>query len=145
MISTSLARLLRDAGLRARRERSQNFLADESHLKKIAALALMAAGAARVLSPVHLPKLVAEPRTQPGYWLDFNDSVLTLNFTLPVKAPMKAKELKVEVYDPTIFVDFAWAKKDPVSMVGGKGCKADVMMPREMTMAESKALSAPSS
>lgn len=32
---------------------------------------LMAAGAARVLSPVHLPKLVAEPRTQPGYWLDF--------------------------------------------------------------------------
>lgn len=78
---------------------------------------------------------------EPGYWLDFNDSVLTLNFTLPVKAPMKANELKVEVYDPTIFVDFAWAKKDPVSMVGGKGCKADVMMPREMTMAESKALS----
>ena len=52
----------------------------------------------------------------PGYWLDFNDSVLTLNFTLPFKTPVKAKELKVEIYDPTIFVDFEWAKKEPVHL-----------------------------
>ena len=77
----------------------------------------------------------------PGYWLDFNDSILTLNFTLPFKTPVKAKELKVEVYDPTIFVDFAWAKKEPVHLVGAPQCKADVMMPREMTFAEGKALS----
>ncbi|MCK9916169.1 DUF1007 family protein [Microbacteriaceae bacterium K1510] len=76
----------------------------------------------------------------PGYWLDFNDSILTLNFTLPLKTPLKAKELKVEVYDPSIFVDFEWAKDAPVSMVGGKGCKADVMKPREMTYEESKKL-----
>lgn len=76
----------------------------------------------------------------PGYWLDFNDSILTLNFTLPLKTPLKAKELKVEVYDPSIFVDFEWAKDSPVSMVGGKGCKADVMKPREMTYEESKKL-----
>ena len=31
---------------------------------------------------------------EPGYWLDFNDSVLTLNFTLPFKTPVKAKELE---------------------------------------------------
>ena len=76
------------------------------------------------------------------YWLDFNDSVLTLNFTLPFKTPLKAKELKVEVYDPTIFVDFAWAKKEPVHLVGAPHCKADVVQPREMTFAEGKALSA---
>jgi ABC-type uncharacterized transport system substrate-binding protein len=78
---------------------------------------------------------------EPGYWLDFNDSVLTLNFTLPFKTPVKAKELKVEVYDPTIFVDFEWAKKEPVHLIGAPHCKADVVLPREMTYAEGKALS----
>ena len=77
----------------------------------------------------------------PGYWLDFNDSILTLNFTLPFKTPVKAKELKVEIYDPTIFVDFEWAKKEPVHLIGAPHCKADVVMPREMTYAEGKALS----
>jgi ABC-type uncharacterized transport system substrate-binding protein len=77
----------------------------------------------------------------PEYWLDFNDSILTLNFTLPFKAPVKAKELKLEVYDQTIFVDFAWAKKEPVHLVGAPHCKADVVLPREMTYAEGKALS----
>jgi ABC-type uncharacterized transport system substrate-binding protein len=78
----------------------------------------------------------------PDYWLDYNDSVLTLNFTMPFKTPVKAKELKVEVYDPSIFVDFAWAKDKPVQLVGAPACKADVVMPREMTFAEGKALSA---
>lgn len=77
----------------------------------------------------------------PGYYLDFQDSVLTLNFVLPLKTPVKAKELIVEIYDPTIFVDFEWAKQDPVSMSGGKGCKADVVLPREMTFEEGKKLS----
>jgi ABC-type uncharacterized transport system substrate-binding protein len=77
----------------------------------------------------------------PDYYLEYNDAVLTLNFTLPLRTSVKAKELKVEVYDPTIFVDFAWAKDKPVSMAGGKGCKADVVVPREMTFEESKKLS----
>jgi ABC-type uncharacterized transport system substrate-binding protein len=77
----------------------------------------------------------------PDYWLDYNDSVLTLNFTLPFKAPVKAKELKVEVYDPTIFVDFEWAKNKPVQLVGAPACKLDVALPREMTFAEGNALS----
>ena len=83
--------------------------------------------------------LLTEPL--PDYWLDYTDSVLTLHFTLPFKTPVKAKELKLEIYDPTIFVDFSWAKDNPVAMSGGKGCKADVVLPREMTFAEGKALS----
>lgn len=82
---------------------------------------------------------LAEPSAD--YWLDYKDSVLTLNFTLPFKTPVKAKELTIDVYDPTIFVDFAWDKDDPVRLVGGQGCKADVVKPREMTFQEGKLLS----
>lgn len=75
------------------------------------------------------------------YWLDYDNSVLTLNFTLPVKQPMKAKELKFSIYDPSIFIDFEFDKKDPGKIVGGNHCKMDVVYPREMTFAEGKALS----
>jgi len=78
----------------------------------------------------------------PEYWLDFKDQVLTLNFTLPFKKPVKAKELKVEVYDPSIFVDFAFNKEQPVQLVGAPAqCKLETELPREMTMAEGQALS----
>ena len=75
------------------------------------------------------------------YWLDYADQVLTLNFTLPFKAPVKAKELEVEIYDPTIFVDFSFAKEKPAQLVGAPKCKLDVELPREMTFAEGKKLS----
>jgi ABC-type uncharacterized transport system substrate-binding protein len=77
----------------------------------------------------------------PDYWLDYTDSILTLHFTLPIKTPVKAKELKIEIYDATIFVDFEWAKDSPVKLSGAPHCKADVVMPREMTYAEGQALS----
>ena len=77
----------------------------------------------------------------PDYWLDYTDSILTLHFTLPFKSPVKAKKLKVEIYDPTIFVDLAFAKKSPVKLLGAPQCKLDVALPREMTSAQSKALS----
>jgi ABC-type uncharacterized transport system substrate-binding protein len=77
----------------------------------------------------------------PGYWLDYANEVLTLNFTLPFKKPVKAKELKIEVYDPTIFVDFSFAKEKPAQLVGAPQCKLDVVPPREMTFSEGKMLS----
>jgi ABC-type uncharacterized transport system substrate-binding protein len=80
--------------------------------------------------------------SQGEYWLDFRDSVLTLHFTLPLKQPVKARDLQVEVYDPTIFVDFAFEKKDPVALSGAPaGCKMSFALPRELTFAEGKALS----
>ena len=77
----------------------------------------------------------------PDYWLDYNDQVLTLNFTLPFKKPVKAKELRIEIYDPTIFVDFSFDKQNPAQLVGAPKCKLDVQLPREMTFAEGKKLS----
>src|ERR1700757_842414 len=34
------------------------------------------------------------------YFLDYNDTLLTLHFTLPLKTPVKAKVLALEVFDP---------------------------------------------
>jgi ABC-type uncharacterized transport system substrate-binding protein len=54
------------------------------------------------------------------YWLNYDakTTLLTLHFTLPFKKPVTAKTLKIEVYDPTFFIDFAMAKDDPVTLVG---------------------------
>ena len=83
---------------------------------------------------------LAQP--QGDYFLDYKDQVLTLHFTLPFEKPVKAKALKIEVYDPTIFVNFEFAKEKPAQLVGAPaGCKLDVALPREMTFAEGKALS----
>jgi ABC-type uncharacterized transport system substrate-binding protein len=77
----------------------------------------------------------------PGYWLDYKDAILILNFTLPFKHPVKAKLLRIEIYDPTIFVDFEFAKQDPVHLVGApKACKLDVVLPQGITTAQSQRL-----
>jgi ABC-type uncharacterized transport system substrate-binding protein len=52
------------------------------------------------------------------YFLEFKDGLLTLHFTLPLKTPVKSKELALEVFDPTFFVDFKFADKEPVRLVG---------------------------
>ena len=58
--------------------------------------------------------------------------LLTLHFTLPVKAPAKAQSLDVEVYDGSYFVDFSFAEKDPVSLVGApQACKLAIARPGE--------------
>lgn len=48
------------------------------------------------------------------YWAEYKDSILTLHFTLPVKTPAKAQAIELEIYDPTYFVDFGFAKTDPL-------------------------------
>jgi ABC-type uncharacterized transport system substrate-binding protein len=66
------------------------------------------------------------------HYLDFKDSLLTLNFVLPLKAPAKAKNLQLEVYDPSYFVDFTFAEKDPVALKGAPAaCKLVVGKPAD--------------
>ena len=70
------------------------------------------------------------------YSLEFNpkDTVLTLHFVLPLKTPVKAKALNLEVFDPSYFVDFALAEKDPVSLEKAPaGCQLSLAKPQEMT------------
>lgn len=82
---------------------------------------------------------LAEPASD--YWLDYNNEVLTLNFTLPFKQPVKAKDLKIEIYDPTYFIDFELAKDTPAKLVGAPAqCKLATELPRQLTFQEEKAL-----
>jgi ABC-type uncharacterized transport system substrate-binding protein len=87
-------------------------------------------------------KKVALADPPSDYWLDYKDAILTLNFMLPFKQPVKAKDLKIEIYDPTYFIDFELAKPTPVHLVGAPAaCKLAVQWPRELTYAEGKVLS----
>src|SRR6201981_3416574 len=49
------------------------------------------------------------------YWLEYKNPALVLHFTLPLKAPAAAKAMQIQVYDPSIFVDFAFGKEKAVS------------------------------
>jgi ABC-type uncharacterized transport system substrate-binding protein len=76
------------------------------------------------------------------YWLEYSNSALVLHFTLPLKAPVTAKTFQVEVFDPTIFVDFEFAKDRPVSLSGAPAqCALSVEMPHQPTAAEQLKLS----
>jgi ABC-type uncharacterized transport system substrate-binding protein len=77
----------------------------------------------------------------PDYSLDYKDEILTLNFTLPFQQPVKAKDLRVEIYDPTYFIDFELAKDTPAKLVGAPAqCKLATELPRQLTFQEEKAL-----
>ncbi|MFD1330984.1 DUF1007 family protein [Methylopila musalis] len=78
------------------------------------------------------------------YWLEMNGKDLTLHFTLPVKAaaPEKGVSLKVEVYDPTYFVSFEFAKEHPAKLVDAPaGCGLDFERPKPANEETSKKLS----
>jgi ABC-type uncharacterized transport system substrate-binding protein len=69
------------------------------------------------------------------YYLDYNakDTVLTLHFTVPLKTPIKTKELNLEIYDPEYFVDFSFKDvKEPVTLAGApSACKLTIAKPQE--------------
>jgi ABC-type uncharacterized transport system substrate-binding protein len=66
------------------------------------------------------------------YYLEFTDGLLTLHFTLPLATSAKAQSLDLEMYDPTWFVDFSFAEKEPVRLAGAPAdCKLAVLRPGE--------------
>ncbi len=70
--------------------------------------------------------------------------MLTLHFTLPLAEPVdpKDKDVIVDVYDPTFFVAFGFAKEDPVKIAGtpGSGRSAKIEQPDSETEEDAKAL-----
>ena len=66
--------------------------------------------------------------------------MLTLHFTLPFKTPVKAKDLQIEIYDPTYFVDFELAKDKPATLSARRQAASCRPEPREMTFEEGKRL-----
>ena len=73
------------------------------------------------------------------YFLEYKDSLLTLHFTLPVKTPFKAKQLALEVFDRAFFIDFKYADKDPIKLVGAPAdCKMQFQRPNDGTAGAQK-------
>jgi ABC-type uncharacterized transport system substrate-binding protein len=64
------------------------------------------------------PDAFADPA---DYFFDYepNKSLLTLHFTLAFKTPVPSKSLDVQIFDPQLFFYLAFAKDDPVRLVGG--------------------------
>lgn len=75
------------------------------------------------------------------YWLEYKNAALTLHFTLPLKAAASAKVMQIEIYDPSIFVDFEFAKDKPVSLSGAPQCLVSYDLPHQPTAAEQARLS----
>jgi ABC-type uncharacterized transport system substrate-binding protein len=64
------------------------------------------------------------------YFLEYKDEALTLHFTLPLKAPVKAKQLALHIFDPAFFIDFKLEEKDPIKLVDAPaGCQLKVQRP----------------
>lgn len=86
-----------------------------------------------------------EMKDPTDYYLDYDakDTVLTLHFTVPFKAPVKAKEFNVDIYDPEYFVDFTFKDvKSPVSLRGAPAaCKLTIVRPQELGAAQGQQLS----
>ena len=57
------------------------------------------------------------------------DKRVVLHFTLPLATPTKTgRALSMQIYDPTYFVDFELAPKDPVMLAGApSGCSDSVL------------------
>ena len=64
------------------------------------------------------------------YWVDYDNTLLTLHFTLRLDEPANtlSKTVQVEVYDPSFFIAFGFAKERPILLTGSdtKRCKAEV-------------------
>nr|WP_321482012.1 DUF1007 family protein [uncultured Cohaesibacter sp.] len=66
------------------------------------------------------------------YWLSVSGDQLVLHFTLPVVADIDThKEAVLDVYDPSFFVDFAFADKNPAKLVNApSNCHARIERPK---------------
>ncbi len=71
------------------------------------------------------------------------DKLVTLFFTLPLKEPASAgRAFSLSVYDPTYFVSFEFADKDPVSLAAAPaGCSASVVRPKPLDASDNQKLS----
>lgn len=73
------------------------------------------------------------------YFLDYKDTELTLHFTLPLKNPVKPKQLVLEVFDRSFFIDFQMAKDNPVKLVGAPAsCQMKLDRPSDATATAQK-------
>ena len=51
---------------------------------------------------------------------------------MPLKAPVRARDLEIDVYDPEYFIDFGFDEKEPVKLVNAPAqCTLDLVRPTD--------------
>lgn len=80
-----------------------------------------------------------------NYSLDYDKSLITLHFTLPLDTPLDphGKVVTFDVYDPSFFVAFGFATEAPIKLSGtpAKECAARIKRPDAESEEDAKALS----
>lgn len=72
-------------------------------------------------------------------WFSYQDSALVLHFMLPLKTPARARNLTLEIYDPTWYVDFELPTREPLALVDAPaGCKETVAQPANTDQASAR-------
>lgn len=79
----------------------------------------------------------------PDYTLEHDGKALTLTFTLVPKGPPPAvKSARLEIYDPSYFVAFAFDEQQPATLAGAPSpCKAEVHLPSSKALSKLTKLS----
>ncbi|MGX9391372.1 DUF1007 family protein [Nitrobacteraceae bacterium UC4446_H13] len=73
------------------------------------------------------------------YYLEYKDTALVLHFVLPFKTPFKSRQMQLEVFDPSYFVDFQLQDKDPIKLVAAPaGCAMTIERPSDGSAAAKK-------
>lgn len=73
------------------------------------------------------------------YYLEYKDAALVLHFTLPFKTPFKSKQLSIDIFDPTYFVDFSLQKENPIRLVDAPAsCTMAVQRPNDGSVSAQK-------
>lgn len=78
------------------------------------------------------------------YWIEESqDKLVTLHFTLPLKTPARAfPVMTLAIYDPTYFVAFTLADKNPVQLASApSGCSASISRPKPLDATDNQKLS----
>lgn len=101
---------------------------DRAELQDLAKVNVESLGEHAFFSFLRKGKSASEFGAVKDYWLDHDGKALTLHFTLPVaKNPQPVRDALLEVYDPTYFVAFDFARDDPVRVEGGSlACTASI-------------------
>ncbi|MFV0368785.1 MAG: DUF1007 family protein [Hyphomicrobiaceae bacterium] len=77
------------------------------------------------------PLKLAPPK---DYWLEYTGGQLSLHMTTPLQQPVLAEAAGVNfaIYDPSFFIAFDFAKKDPVKLARAPaGCNASIEVPKQ--------------
>ncbi|MGB3448451.1 MAG: DUF1007 family protein [Xanthobacteraceae bacterium] len=73
------------------------------------------------------------------YYLEYKDTALVLHFVLPFKTPFKSRQMQLEIFDPSYFVDFQLQDKDPIKLVAAPaGCTMTIERPSDGSAAAKK-------